>query len=627
MKNPNFLEKKLGQLAELVRQQSFEELETDMLEIKPVPPDRGSWDKLHESVCAFLNTRGGVLVLGVKEVAERNSPRRYVFTGWTPNNEQNVRQIADHFTDYHGKPVQIEEALPPPQILDFLEGQIAVLFVNELSAERKFVFYRGKARKRLLTGDAEVSPGEIERQEEFKQESIHARELQLVPSTTAQDIDLDKLNDYITHLNQPIKVETIKPDLASAIPFLERKCFLKNGQPTTLGILVCGNHPEDLLHFRCHVHGYVDVPQEVARDKQDLVGNILPLMERSLAYTLRNIQVGVSIDDGGSSRPQYPEGLLRETVNNALAHRDYSIDRQVIIAIKPGMHIEISNPGSFRNNLRIERLDGPIRLRRILPEAKARNPRLADVLRVFRKWEGRGYGMATLVDLCLQNEIDLPYYQLRQDEVSLFLCAGRLLDQRMKRLFQAFDGYIAEKLNGDTLSDPQKVVLAYLIKSEWANELARYTILLTPGNNHSGEVVALERAGLVTLHDASSANYPIYIAARELMRTDYRSELRAMFGLRFDALDPLSKQVLDVVYRFNHFSKARFVSAKLASFSLWPDHGSEGDIKAFDAFYRRVRSSFNRLEQRRFVRRSEGRKGYLLDDDGAGECLKPPTKR
>src|SRR5690606_35641403 len=140
----------------------------------------------------------------------------------------------------------------------------------------------------------------------------NARELQIVGNATIDDLDLDPLNEYIQQLNRPVRVETIKSDLESARPFLERKGFIKDGKATTLGILVCGRHPEDKLGFRCHVHGYVDVPQKVAQDKQDIIGNILSLMERSLAYVLRNIQVGVSIEDGGSSTPQYPEEVLRE---------------------------------------------------------------------------------------------------------------------------------------------------------------------------------------------------------------------------------------------------------------------------------------------------------------------------
>ena len=217
-------------------------------------------------------------------------------------------------------------------ILDFAGGKVTVMLVDELPADRKFVFYRGEAYRRILTGDHRISESEIEKQEEFREEALQARELQIVPGVTLAGLELDKLNDYITQLNRPVKIETVKPDLDSALPFLERKSFIKDGRVTTLGVLVCGQHAADLLGFRCQVHGYVDVPQEIARDKQDFADNVLPLMEGSLAYLLRNIQIGVSVAQGGSNRPQYPEQLLRETVNNALAHRDYSINRLVVVS-------------------------------------------------------------------------------------------------------------------------------------------------------------------------------------------------------------------------------------------------------------------------------------------------------
>jgi hypothetical protein len=397
---------------------------------------------------------------------------------------------------------------------------------------------------------------------------------------------------------------------------LERRCFLKDGAVTILGALVCGNHPGDRLGFRSHVHGYVDVLQQVAQDKQDYVDNVLQLMESSLGYLLRNIQVGISAEGGGTAVPQYPEEVLRETVNNALAHRDYSVDKQVIIAIKPGVHIAIRNPGRFRQNLIIEDGNAEIPVRRILPEAKPRNPKLADVLRVYRKWEGRGIGMATLVNLCLENRIDLPYYRIYTEEVCLHLCAGKLLDERMERLFGSFDRHIADHLEGGALSEEQKLVLAYLIKSEWANEQLGYTILLTPDNNHFAALHSLEKSALIVKHPASTAAYPIYISDRVLVQRSYVRELRALFGEGFDGLDDTAKGVLGVVYRHNHFCKVKQVSAKQTAFALWYERGApEGDIKQFDTFYRKVRNTFNKVEKAGFVSKVEGTRGYILRDD------------
>ena len=308
--------------------------------------------------------------------------------------------------------------------------------------------------------------------------------------------------------------------------------------------------------------------------------------------------------------------LLRETVNNALAHRDYALDRQVILAIKPGRHIAIRNPGTFRKRLLIEAADAPIPVRRILPEAKPRNPKLADVLRVYRKWEGRGIGMATLVNLCLENQMNLPYYRLFSEEVCLFLCAGRLLDEPMERLFQSFDGHLETRLQGSAPTPEQKLVLAYLIKSEWANEKLGYTILLTPDNNHFSALLGLEAAGLISKHPASTANYPIYVPDRVLMSRGHIPELRELFGTGFDTLEPLLKSVLGVVYRFNHYNKAKLVSAKQASFVLWYETGgTSGGIEQFDAFYRKVRYAFNKLLRGGFVTKLPETRGYLLNGD------------
>jgi ATP-dependent DNA helicase RecG len=609
------LDQLLLKLSDLIQQGRFAELETEGLEVKPVPADGGEWKERHKSVNAFLNTRGGIIVLGVKEDGVGPS-RRYVLTGWKDHAEPNLKEFARLFTDRKGVKQDLTNCFPSMEIRTLLGERIAIVYVDELAADQKFVFLNGTAYKRILTGDHKITEREVEAQEEFKEEAAHAKELQPVPDMTEADLDLTKLNQFIFHLNQPKPIETLKPDLASARPFLERRCFLRDGAVTILGALVCGNHPGDRLGFRSHVHGYVDVANQIAQDKQDFVDNVLQLMESSLGYLLRNIQVGISAEHGGTAVPQYPEEVLRETVNNALAHRDYSVNKQVIVAIKPGVHIAIRNPGRFRLNLIIEDGDAEVPVRRILPEAKPRNPKLADVLRVYRKWEGRGIGMATLVNLCLENRIDLPYYRIYTEEVCLHLCAGKLLDERMARLFDSFDDHIAMHLEGSSLTEEQKLVLAYLIKSEWINQQLGYTILLTPDNNHFAAIGGLEKAALITKHPLSTAAYPIYIADRVLVQRDYLRELRAQFGEAFDDLDTTAKGALGVVYRHNHFCKVKPVSAKQAAFALWYEReGNAGDIKQFDTFYRKVRNTFNKIEKAGFVSKVEGTRGYVLRDD------------
>ncbi len=613
----------LNELASLISQHKFKELESDTIEFKPCPSSSQDWTERYKSINAFLNTRGGFLILGIKECGTGAS-RRYEITGYDANAENKLVELTKSiYTDAKGHPLQdLKENLPPPEIRNFMDKRIAILRVDELSADKRFAFYKGKAYKRILTGDHPIKDDELERNAEFLEEIAQAKELQLINDQGPECINLDRLNEYILQLNKLQKIESLKPTLEDALPFLNRKRFLIQDKMTYLGGLVCGAHPGDLLGFRSHVHGYVNTQAHdaiVVQDKQDMIDNVLPLLEQANAYVMRNIHAGIGTAQGGQIKLQYPEAVLRETINNAIAHRDYAINKQIVIAITPNKQIEISNPGRFKAQLLIsDQAPASPTILRVVPETKPRNPKLADVLRVYRKWEGRGIGMSTLVSLSLDNQLNIPYFKFKSDEVTLVLQAGALVDEQIIELFSSRDAYIAKKLGSfEQLSTEKMAVLAYLIKSEWANQEGKYTILLTPDNNHAQALKTLEKSGLISRSSVSTDFYPVYLVDRNLLSDNFEIELQERFGDEFDKLSILWRKVLAVIYRYNHFSSKQAISAKQASLALWQTeatHKDISDVRAFDYFSRNIRLVFNKLEERGFIEKetSARSKGYLL---------------
>jgi ATP-dependent DNA helicase RecG len=215
------IDKILLQIEEHIKSGTFANVETDKFELKDLSTG-GDWRELYRSACAFLNTRGGILVVGVKEDQQKTQFR---FTGFQAGNENNIKQLPFQFTNDDGKKMDLSEYIRPDlvELKPFLNGQVCLIFVEKLPDEEKYVYYNNEAYERRITGDHRIPDDKIQKQKELKQELKNATELDFVPNTTIEDLDVDKLNDYIIRLNNDIKVETVKADILSALSFMNRK--------------------------------------------------------------------------------------------------------------------------------------------------------------------------------------------------------------------------------------------------------------------------------------------------------------------------------------------------------------------------------------------------------------------
>lgn len=578
---------------------------------------KGNWDELYKTVCAFLNTNGGRIIIGIREVTGKN--KGYKFTGFNNNDEPKLKEVQRQFTDKNGQKLDIRTHFPTAEIKDFQTGRVAIVYVTHLPQDEKFAYYKGKAYKRDLTGDHEISEKEIQAQEELKEDLLNVQELEIIEEADLDILNIDTLNQYIVKLNQYKKVETLKADLPTALSFLHRKGFVRENKPTLLGMLVCANHVEDFLMGRCEVDCYVKSPTIVAQDKQILKGNIVYLIEESVRFVYKNIQIGVSRKNGGTAVPEYPQELVEEHINNALAHRDYKSKRFIIIEIKPAQSIMIQNPGVFREKQRLY-MDSEIsKVRRIIPIQYARNPRLTDLLKSFDYWEGKGKGLASLTEACLNNEIDVPYYILGLDEVKLFIQKGKVYDEKMALHFKGFEGYLYEK-NGRELSEEEKIVLSYFYKCEKHNRLDHYTILLTADNNHKRIIAHLEEKSLLFKHPESPEIYPIYLVDRVLMKENFISELKDIFGNEFDSLKKDYKDVLEAIYLHRTYAKvSEIVSANsIGHFIYIRRNQNIEDLKEYENFKRKIRNVFNRLEKNNLILRRDlksNKPDFILNDN------------
>lgn len=582
----DFLNTVLSEIETTLSGGQFTDSEYAIVELKDLSTG-SEWTSLRETVCAYLNTNGGYLICGIRE---RN--KQYSFPGFDRKNEGRLIELRNRFFKND------HEVLPDlTDYIDFdyrtLMGKtLAIVTVRPLSDDQKFLKFDGVYYERVLTQDKVIPPARLIQHREYKAELEYSKEISVVPQATLHELDIEKINQFIIRLNTTGKKETVKKDLPDASDFLRRRyCLTGESSVTLLGLLLFGKDPAQHAENRARLDGYFETRDGIGRDKKYFEGDILSLMDDAYAYVWGHIKVGRSAADGGKSEPEYPADLIREAVNNALAHRDYSINAFVTIKINPGDGLEISNPGSFKQKMILNESFSGTEIRRIVPGvAESKNPKLAHILKSFDKIESQGIGMATLVSACLENQIDVPYYDLSvPDRISLVIPSGKLMDDDTQRWAASFNLYMQDRLGGRITPEHIRV-LAYLLKSERLNQQRHYTILLSRNNNHFDVLADLKQAGLVQEHPGSSSVYtPVYVLDQELKMVDFASRIETLTGKPLTGLDPVALRVLNIIYRYNHYNRQPVKPNAITPELYAQLYGKKIDPTTYESLGRKVR--------------------------------------
>lgn len=341
------IDKILNEIEECILTNQYRRIESENIELKDFSFEgKVKWDSVMQTVCAFLNTDNGIIIMGIYEDVK---DKKYELRGFNFDHEGSLKEALKRFTDELNHPKEIINHIHLEQ-KDFMGKKLMVMYVDSLPADEKFVFYKKDGYERIMSADELISPINLEKQLEYKEEVRNAKELQPVVNAKLTDLDKDKLNEYIKQSNSEFKTQNLLTSIEDAKQFLTFNGMYRNNRPTILGMLVCGNNLSYYLNFRCQVDAYVEMPVDLPVNKKVITNNVIPLLVESYNFVLRNIQTGISVEKGGTRTFEYPLELIRECINNSLAHRDYTIDQFVNVNILPSKHIQIKNPVGLKNN-------------------------------------------------------------------------------------------------------------------------------------------------------------------------------------------------------------------------------------------------------------------------------------
>ena len=110
------------------------------------------------------------------------------------------------------------------------------------------------------------------------------------------------------------------------------------------------------------------------------------LVERAIEFVRRNTGSSAYLTEGRRiDKPVYPEEVIRETIVNAIAHRDYTISGTDIELSIYSDRLEVISPGRLPNTVTIERMKAGCRA--------TRNELIKEVMRDYHYVEATGLGV------------------------------------------------------------------------------------------------------------------------------------------------------------------------------------------------------------------------------------------
>ncbi|MBE6435670.1 MAG: MarR family transcriptional regulator [Akkermansiaceae bacterium] len=138
-------------------------------------------------------------------------------------------------------------------------------------------------------------------------------------------------------------------------------------------------------------------------DRKEIKGTVQSQIDEAMLFLRRNLRVGAEIK--GVYRkdvPELPLEALRETVANAVMHRNYLAHAFIQVSVYDD-RVEVYSPGKLPSHQTLEKM--------MSGASYLRNPVLADMFQQMRLAEHWGTGIRRVRDACLENGLQPPTYE------------------------------------------------------------------------------------------------------------------------------------------------------------------------------------------------------------------------
>lgn len=305
--------------------------------------------KALETICAFSNGEGGLLVLGVEDSEKAQGEGRLF--GLSENREalaELKRKIGSHFVPSIEAPTF---RLLPIRNRNGQSDDIALVKITPGGKVHSIVddgtWLRVENTNRQMTA-AEITALSYKR-------GVVSAETELIDI----DVSLIDTDSFKTYCEQRgLRRGTLEQRLETIGLARRDRGKLK---PTKAAVLLFAQSPSDLLALSggrsgvrvFHYAGTtIDTSEHpnLRKPPKNISAPIYELIEAAEKYILDEIAHGFEMVGGFAAKHAYPKRVVKEAITNAILHRDYRHPRDVNVRILDD-RIEIESPGEFPANI------------------------------------------------------------------------------------------------------------------------------------------------------------------------------------------------------------------------------------------------------------------------------------
>jgi ATP-dependent DNA helicase RecG len=326
-------------------------------------------DQLAAEMCAFANTSGGRLLIGVENDG--------TICGL---DSASLRKVSSLVADVASN--NIREPLYPLSEVVRVEGKsVLAITIPESRSKPHFdrqgsIWLKNMGDKRRVTSREELR--RLFQDSHF----LHADE-QSVDRTSLADLDRPVLEGFLA---KEFSMSLPADDDLSIL--LENLNIARSGKLTLAGLLFFGQAPERFrpeLALKAVAFSDNEVTDTRYKDSEDFPGTLPKQLGEALAFlqrNLRKVQNGKSFNSEGDW--EVPREVFEELLVNMLVHRNYFIVAAPKVFLFPN-RIELHSPGTLPNALTVEQ----IKLGNSIP----RNPVLHALASKILPYRGIGTGI------------------------------------------------------------------------------------------------------------------------------------------------------------------------------------------------------------------------------------------